>query len=458
MLRAGFGATPQTVKELANLPVETVAEILFRDAATFKPLRVVKGDIPEKKDRQKSSAKRQKNLKKKLIGGLKMLNLSWFYRLADEQGILPEKMAYFWHDHFACRTHLPWLAEKQLNTLRQHALGNFGILLKAIAHDPAMIGFLNNQQNKKQQPNENFARELMELFTLGEGNVYTEDDIKEAARAFTGWGYNAKGEYVFRSNTHDFGTKTFLGQQGNFDGDEIIDIILQQKQTARYITGKIYAEFVHPIPDEVRIEALATTFYDSGYDIEALMRSIFMSDWFYENENIGAKIKSPIELLVGLKKMLGIYIKEEDTWWKLQHGLGQALGYPPSVAGWPGGRAWIDSSTLVLRLKIPLMIFAATEYEYVMKAQLDDMYSPEMKHLGRKLKNIKAIADWERFGQAFSTSGIHAEEEMIEYLLQVPIKTSTLQEIKNFVDHSSDENKMKTLAVRLMSLPEFQLC
>ena len=150
--------------------------------------------------------------------------------------------------------------------------------------------FLNNQQNKKQHPNENFAREVMELFTLGRGN-YTENDIKEAARAFTGWGYNVGGDFVFRKNQHDTGTKTVLGKTGNFDGDDIIDILLEQKQTAIFITKKVYKFFVNENIDAEKVEWLGNRFFQSGYNIKNLLEDIFISDWFYAEKNIGTKIK-----------------------------------------------------------------------------------------------------------------------------------------------------------------------
>ena len=185
-----------------------------------------------------------------------------------------------------------------------------------------MLNFLNNQQNRKDHPNENFAREVMELFTLGRGN-YTEHDIKEAARAFTGWGANLKGEFIFRRFQHDFGSKTVLGKTGNFDGDEVLDILLQQKQTAKFITQKIYKFFVNEQPDAEKIEWLAERFYKNDYDIAKLLEDIFTSDWFYDEKNIGAKIKSPVELLAGIQRMLPMKLENEEALMLLQRVLGK---------------------------------------------------------------------------------------------------------------------------------------
>jgi uncharacterized protein (DUF1800 family) len=186
---------------------------------------------------------------------------------------LLEKMTLFWHGHFACTIKVGMLAAQQLNSIQQHALGNFRDLVLAIARDPSMIRFLNNQQNKKRQPNENFARELMELFTIGRG-FYTENDVKEAARAFTGWSSNLSGEYVFRERQHDFGEKRFMNKRGNFDGTDIIDILLERRETAHFITKKIYQYFVNEKVNERRLEQLAAGFYDKNYDIKWLMQTI----------------------------------------------------------------------------------------------------------------------------------------------------------------------------------------
>ena len=176
--------------------------------------------------------------------------------MINSEAQLREKMSLFWHGHFACRVMNIYFQQQLLDIIRENALGNFGDLLHEVSKSPAMLSFLNNQQNKKQHPNENFAREVMELFTMGRGN-YTEEDVKEGARAFTGWGFNLQGEFVYRPFQHDNGKKTFLGKTGNFDGDDIIDILLEQKQTAKFISQKIYKYFVNDTPDIEKIEWLA---------------------------------------------------------------------------------------------------------------------------------------------------------------------------------------------------------
>ena len=195
----------------------------------------------------------------------------------------------------------------------------------------------------------------MELFTMGRGN-YSENDIKEAARAFTGWGFDVHGEFIKRPFQHDSGNKKFLGKTGNFNGDDVINILLEQKQTARFITEKIYRFFVNEETDSNKVDMLADGFYQSGYSIHILLENIFSSDWFYDKKNVGNKIKSPIELLVGIRRLLPMEFENEEAQLLIQRVLGQLLFYPPNVAGWPGGKNWIDSSSLMFRLNIPYVL------------------------------------------------------------------------------------------------------
>ena len=256
--------------------------------------------------------------------GVRNLNMYWMHEMVNSSSQLREKMAFFWHGHFACRNLNVFYQQGLLDIIRTNSLGNFGSMLKEISKSAAMLNFLNNQQNKKDHPNENFAREVMELFTLGRGN-YTEHDVKEAARAFTGWSSNVKGEYVFRRFQHDFGSKTVLGKTGNFDGGEVLDILLDQKQTAKYITKKIYKFFVNEKIDEAKVEWLADRFHKNDYEIAPLLEDIFTSDWFYEEKNIGTLIKSPVELLVGIQRMLPMKLENEEALMLLQRILGQLL-------------------------------------------------------------------------------------------------------------------------------------
>ena len=261
-------------------------------------------------------------------------------------------MTLFWHNHFVSSQQKVKLAElmyRQNATLRANALGNFGEMLHAIARDPAMVIYLDNAQNRKGSPNENFAREVMELFTLGEGH-YSERDIKEAARAFTGWSLDReRGEFVFRRGLHDYGSKTVLGRTGNFDGDDVIDILLAQPSTAEFVTRKLWREFVSPDPDAAEVRRVAARFRDSGYDIKAALYALLSSDAFYARENRGALVKSPIDLVVGTLRQFGMHPGETIPFAVAAAGMGQNLFAPPNVKGWPGQEAWINTSSLLAR-------------------------------------------------------------------------------------------------------------
>jgi uncharacterized protein (DUF1800 family) len=340
-------------------------------------------------------------------------------------------------------------------------------LLKEVSKSAAMLNFLNNQQNRKGHPNENFAREVMELFTLGRGH-YTETDIKEAARAFTGWGSNLQGEFVFRKGQHDFGSKTVLGDTGDFDGGEVLDILLEQKQTAKYISDKIYKFLVNEEAEAAKVEWLADRFYKNGYDISKLLEDIFTSEWFYHEKNIGAKIKSPVELLVGIQRMLPMTLENSEALLVLQRVLGQVLFYPPNVAGWPGGKTWIDSSTLMMRMRIPQLI--NDEDEMNVRPKDDDDQMMGRKDNEEKAKKpggganvlrrqqINANVDWSLYVKHLNkVERENLGDSMSKLLLQVKPTVSN-DVIRQFADESARDNFIKTATIQIMSTPEYQLC
>jgi uncharacterized protein (DUF1800 family) len=239
----------------------------------------------------------------------------------------------------------------QNNLFRQMALANFGDFLLAVSKDPAMIIWLDNDTNKKGQPNENYARELMELFSMGV-DTYTQNDVEESARAFTGWTISKRtDQFFFDSSQHDYGAKTFLGQTGPFNGDDIVSIITPQPATSRFITKKLFEFFVYPAPSDNTINKLAQVYLSSNYSIKTVMQEILNSDEFYSEKAINALVKSPTEFVIGTARMLQAqlgksYGKDLVQAMALQ---GQVLFNPPSVAGWAGGLDWINTSTLLNR-------------------------------------------------------------------------------------------------------------
>jgi len=332
MLRAGFGANQAQIDAALDRSIPDLLEELFAHSATYKDIHYLPYPLNEKEQRKGAGGLKLIKLFLTSFSEMEQLNEQWIFKMTYTKAVLREKLVFFWHNHFATSVNFAYLMQEQNNTIRKHALGKFGDLLHAIAKDSAMIIYLNNQQNVKDHPNENFAREVMELITLGIGH-YTEKDIKEAAKAFTGWSVSDAGEYVFNEEKHDFGEKEFMGETKAFTGEEIIAKLLENKQTARFITTKIYREFVNYKINEDHIESLTDTFYKSDYDIELLIREIFSAEWFYDDANIGAKIASPVELIVRIKKYLELEFNDLKHLINYQKALGQVLFFPPNVAG-----------------------------------------------------------------------------------------------------------------------------
>jgi len=370
---------------------------------------------------------------------------------------LREKMTLFWHGHFACRVKRPDMALRLHNTIRRLALGKFPDLLLAVSQEPAMLQFLNNQQNRKQRPNENFAREVMELFTLGRGH-YTEADVKEAARAFTGWSFDEAGQFQLRARQHDEGLKTVLGRSGNFRGEDVLRILLEQPQAATFITTKIYRFFVNDRPNPAHIEPLAAAFRQSGYDVADLLERMFSADWFYEPANIGTRIKSPVELLAGIRRSLDVRLDNELPLLGIQKALGQTLFMPPNVAGWPGGRSWIDSSSLLLRLQLPSVLFRNAELALALKDDENDT-SPNQTRTERSVKaGVGAHLPLAPLQQMLGTtpSNQHAGQ-LSTFLLQAPVRPENLVLIQQYAAQAPPAEVLRNVLIGLLSLPEYQL-
>ncbi|MCU7615858.1 DUF1800 domain-containing protein [Chryseobacterium sp. PBS4-4] len=443
--RAGFGPRIEQVDDLKNKNIKTIIKEIFNEE-NFSPIIYETLDIePIEYNDPKATAEQKREIQKVNQKQNNELNLNFLKKMTTSNEQLREKMAFFWHGHFATRINNPKFNRQLLNIIREKSLGNFKELLFEVSRSPAMLNFLNNQQNKKDHPNENFAREVMELFTMGRGN-YTETDIREAARAFTGWGYDKEGHFLERKKQHDEGTKTFLGKTGNFTGDDVLNIILEQKATAEFITTKIYTFFVNEKPDLKIIKTLSENFYQSGYDIKKLMIEIFSNSWFYDQKNIGNRIKSPTELFAGMMRMLPMDIQNPENITVYQKLLGQMLLYPPNVAGWPNGKSWIDSSTLMLRLQIPQIWSGLRPMEYSAKEDDDmDMGMKSREALNKSFKNPNITIDWSKVDKAL------AQKKAEDYLI-VNTESLDLNTVKQFSDQSTKMN-----IINLMSTPEYQL-
>lgn len=447
--RVGFGILPLQLQALSNKKKKDVVNDLINASNKIEPLTVDTSDIEaliqDSEDKfRENRMKVQKLSRKKSME----LNTAWIDRLSNTDHILREKMTLFWANHFVCKDNNFIYAQKFHNTLRKHALGNFKDFVVAVSQEAAMTKYLNTKQNKKQKPNENFARELMELFTLGVGN-YTEHDIQESAKAFTGYSHNLNGDFVLRQRQHDDSQKTFFGKTGHFTGKDIINIILENKQCAIFICQKIYRYFVNENVDDSHINEMVNAFYPN-YDIKNLMRFLLLSDWFYDPKNIGTKIKSPVEFLVGLKNTVPYHFKNNKRLISIQRALGQVLLDPPNVAGWKGGKNWIDSNTIVLRLKLPALLL---NNAYISKTKIGENDTSQnqkamfKKHLGQ---NYQTNANWSTFNKHFKNIEIN---KLDTYLLSCPMNPEASSYLNTLAKVSKQE-----YSIQLMSLPEYQMC
>jgi len=383
--RAGFGGTPEDVARLAAMSPQQAVDSLvdyehipdtaaqpFEESGIWDrgmdPFPTSRADaVRQARDRGNAlgvsvlpdgTQRRLQPVVDKFFYGLRAnaietqrLGVWWANRMLTTTHPLEEKLTLFWHGHFATgdakvRDYRMMLRQNQM--LRRNAEGTLRALLVGILQDPAMLVYLDNGENVKAHPNENFGRELLELFTMGVGH-YTERDVREAARAFTGW-TNDVLDFRFDRAEHDFGDKTFLGRTGALDGTDIIDTILQQDATGEFVAAKIYRYFVRDdIAPAVKSE-FGRSFKASGYQIKPLLKRIFLSKDFYSERSVSTQIKSPVVLVISTYKKIGL--RELPTipdFGRLTSALGQTLLDPPNVAGWAGGRTWITPATLMQR-------------------------------------------------------------------------------------------------------------
>ncbi|WP_055444483.1 DUF1800 domain-containing protein [Lacinutrix himadriensis] len=452
--RVGFGINYRDLDVLKPKSKKNIVSNLFSNSKKVVPLDI---DVSEFEIFKSKSGKQLKlelgkeevrELQKKSRKKVRELNYAWINRLSETDTILREKMTLFWANVFVCRDNHILHIQQYNNVLRENALGDFKSFVKAISKEPSMIKYLNLKQNVKKNPNENFARELMELFTLGVGN-YKEQDIKESARAFTGYNFDKKGDFKLVEKKHDFESKTFFDKTGNFNGDAIIDIILEQKQCARFICKKVYTYFINPKIDENRLEEITNVFYEE-YSITNLMHYIFSSNWFYEDKNIGVKIKSPIELLVGIQTTIPFTFEKEQRLLYLQKMMGQTLLYPVNVAGWKGDKNWIDSNTILFRMKLPAVLLNNAVINLEEKGDFEDSFEAYYtKNKGRN-KYIKTEVNWDAFENEYG--------KLTPKELQHLVITSKLDADTQHLLDSLKIRSNKSFCIQLMSIPEYQLC
>lgn len=480
LIRAGFGGTNEEVQRLHRLGLEGMVNWLVDYEGrpdVVGPLDMSPLPRPDpmafrRMDEQERRAYRRQRRRQdgQAFGRLRGW---WADRMVRSRRPLEERMTLFWHGHFTSsyrdvRNAFHMYLQNEL--LREHATGNFRELLHAISRDPAMLEYLDNNRNRKGRANENFAREVMELFTLGEGN-YSEKDIKEAARAFTGWTFGRFGnQFVFNRRQHDFGPKTVLGQEGQLDGTDVLEILLEQPVCAEYICGKIFSYFVHEKPEQETVQELAREFRNTGYELKPLLRRIFMSKLFYSEEAKGRQVKSPVVLLVSTLRMLGLEPPRGMALVQLAGRLGQDLMMPPNVKGWQAGRSWITTATLLNRYNFGGAIIKAGLRGP--RVDVQPMDRAARRRGGRRNQNL--MRGWDSGLSMVALVEVIAPrsaEELVgglcERFLFVPLSPERTRTLTEFAGEDSDpgdlrgpaaELKLRKLLHLLMSTPEFQMC
>ena len=404
MRRAAFGAPAAELELLAERGYDAVVDDLLH---------------PERFERPVEDLFERYHFDMVHFRSGEMTAARWFYRMVNSQRPLEEKVALMWHGIFATGgakvTINTWMAA-QIDMFRDCGLGSFRDLLVNLSRDPAMIYWLDNQTNHADAPNENYGRELLELFSMGVGN-YSEDDVKQCARAFTGWSINQmlprypygfyETNFVYREDDHDDSVKEFLGEHGAMDGEDVIDVIVRHPATGRFIGRKLYNFFVSDTPDEDAQEELAQAYFDSNYEIRGVLAHLFHAEWFKEARF--KKVRSPSETVAATIKLAGLFRKpREYGLMKLpgaSEGMGQTLLNPPTVEGWHTGSEWIDTAALVERVN-----FIADK--------LSDRRNPGVDEMVRRIAKDKVEITTESLleSRAYEVGGVRLEDRTLDAL------------------------------------------
>lgn len=377
--RAGFGGTPSHVRTLANVGLEKAVDALVDfdqapstpanatwDASIRRPPTAEEQAIADRARRMNDEEtlarlQRERNQRDDADRAqMRSAQAWWLTRLIESQRPLEEKLTLFWHGHFATGYRTiqdSYHMLRQNELFRSNAAGNFRALAYAIVHDPAMLKYLDNDENRRGRPNENLARELMELFVLGEGNGYTENDIKEGARALTGYTFRDDA-FFFDAAQHDPSPKSILGRRGAFNGDDFVKLIFDRPAASEFVCLKLYRFFVNDTPGtppaegQAFVRALGKLLRDGDFEMKPVLRALFRSEHFYASQHVASVIKSPVQLLVQAIRSLRTPLRSIDSLVMATELMGQDLFQPPNVKGWEGGRSWINTSTLFVRQNV----------------------------------------------------------------------------------------------------------
>jgi uncharacterized protein (DUF1800 family) len=475
--RAGFGGTPAQVSAIAGIGPERAVDYLLEtpDAGSDTPEadlfdRTIMRPYNEEEARMAAQARRSRD--EDALASLRAMRQQaqvrdrrqmreiqrwWLTRLIETPRPLEEKMTLFWHGHFA--TSYRTIEDSyhmflQNQRFRRHALGNFGTLLGEIIRDPAMLAYLDNNDSRKGRPNENLARELMELFSMGVGH-YSEQDIKEGARALTGYTFR-DDDFVFDRENHDGDPKRIFGRTGAFDGEGFVAAILAQRATGVHMTRKLYAFFVGDLPDDPRalspaqdaaLDEMRSTFVRHRYELKPMLRELLLSNHFYSNAVRGQRIKSPAELVVGGVRELRTPVRDLSALLGAMEMMGQNLFFPPSVAGWAGGRSWINTSTMFVRQNT--LAFLLT---------------------GRKPSGRDALADRQAYdpgpimGELRDALGEGDDEHVVRSVLRYTLgrtpahAVDALRGVLVRRGGARDGEALRDMLLLVAAMPEYQLC
>ena len=367
--RTGFTPTFGEIEALLPLTREQAVQKIIASAQSPDvlplPKAVTKVEPPPGKQ---ASEKQQQAYRQRQREQSLALQSWWLTQMITTKSPFSDQMTLFWHNHFVSslqKVKFPALMAQQHTLLREYAVGDFKQFVQAVSQDPAMTLYLDNQSNRKSAPNENYARELLELFTLGEGH-YQEHDIKQAARAFTGWQVDRKtGQFNINKRQHDSGEKTFLGKTGPWNGDDIVNLIFTEQgdQVALFITRKLWRHFVSLSENDAETARLAKLWVEVDFQIAPLLNAMLLSEAFWAQMDQPNLIKSPVDFVVGTQRAFGLQVTEASLVRQMGRNMGQMLFAPPNVKGWPGGEAWITSSTLIARAQLMNQVTRAIELQ-----------------------------------------------------------------------------------------------
>ena len=473
--RAGFGGTPDEIQKLADLgPDKAVSSLLDYENIpdpTANPVWA-KPDPDAVKQLRDAAQKATPDERRKLFQEQQRLQYQrlmelrgwWLQRMVRGPRPFQEKMVLFWHGHFATsfeKVRNAYYMWRQNELFRRLVTGNWLELLTMTGQDPAMLIWLDQAESRKAHPNENFAREVMEHFTLGEGH-YTEKDVTEGARALTGWSLDRLDEkFIYRPAFHDNGSKTFLGRTGNLDGDDVMAQIVAQPQAARFITARLWNYFAgQPPPDNLN-DALAAVLRGNGNNFKPFLHVMFRSEEFYDPAVIRNEVKSPVQWLVGSVRMLECDLPPTPICEAVLRNLGQDLFAPPNVKGWDGGITWITTNTLLARYNAAAMLIQGTFLPLVAS---DFTRKPGGQGGAKAERQAQRVRVGGVNVEKILTPGLLADKELLiasleNRLLQTALRDDQQKALRDFLDAKTklDDADVRTAIRLVMATPQYQV-